>query len=222
MKWMLTVNQVYKKYMLGKTSVPVLRGVDFFVANGEWVAILGASGSGKTTLLNIVGALEKPDRGELVFEGIKYSGMDSSSAAGFRCRNVGFIFQTYHMLPELTVLDNVKLPAMLAGRLGRKVTGEAEKYLNEVGLGHRLEHKPAELSGGEQQRAAIARALINSPALILADEPTGNLDSKTGGEILEVFKKLHDVKRTIVMVTHDKDVAVAADRIVHVKDGKIE
>lgn len=219
----IQVRAVHKNYRVEKTEILVLRGVNLTVRKGEWIALLGASGSGKTTLLNIIGALEKPDNGEIIFDGMNYAAMTREKTSDFRCSKVGFIFQAYHMLPELTILENVKLPAMLKGRHGEKVTAEARELLRKVGLGHRLAHKPAELSGGEQQRAAIARSLINSPLLILADEPTGNLDSKTGGEILEIFQKLHDSVsgETIIMVTHDPDVAAMADRIIHMRDGVI-
>ncbi len=215
----LNVIGVHKSYHLGRKPVPVLRGVDFSVGKGEWVAVLGASGSGKTTLLNIIGALERPDRGDVLFEGAPHSGMSESRASEFRRLKVGFIFQAYHMLPELSVLENVMLPGMISGRSASDLRRGALRLLEEVGLGHRTEHRPAELSGGEQQRAAIARSMINSPALILADEPTGNLDSETGAGILAIFRKMHDFNKTLVMVTHDKEVAAAAGRIVHVKDG---
>lgn len=219
----IQVKSVHKNYRVEKTEILVLRGINLTVKKGEWIALLGASGSGKTTLLNIIGALEKPDKGEIIFDGMDYAGMTRERASDFRCNKVGFIFQAYHMLPELTILENVKLPAMLKGRHGEKVTREARELLEKVGLSHRLSHKPAELSGGEQQRAAIARSLINFPLLVLADEPTGNLDSKTGAEILEIFRKLHDSVsgETIIMVTHDPDVAAMADRIIHMRDGVI-
>lgn len=219
----LSAKGLYKSYPLGKTQVSVLKGIDFEVKTGEWVAILGASGSGKTTLLNLLGALETPDQGEIRMGDILYSSMSATVAARFRLSKIGFIFQFYHLLPELTVLENVMLPAMLLGEESRSsVRRRAITILESVGLGHRLNHLPSELSGGEQQRGAIARAFINSPPLILADEPTGNLDSETGHSILEIFRKMHDNRKTLVMVTHDHEVASFANRIVRVKDGRNE
>lgn len=218
----LRATGLQKSYPLGKTIVKVLKGIDLSVAKGEWVAVLGASGSGKTTLLSILGALERPDKGDVFLDGTRYSSMRAAAAADFRLSKIGFIFQFYHMLPELTVLENVMIPAMIYGRASSSIRAEAIELLDRVGLSHRVEHKPSELSGGEQQRAAIARSFINSPVLILADEPTGNLDSETGMEILGIFKSMHDFKKTLIMVTHDRDVAKFADRVIHVKDGKIE
>ncbi|MBN1863662.1 MAG: ABC transporter ATP-binding protein [Victivallales bacterium] len=213
---------VHKSYALGRNKVDVLRGVDMEIHKNEWVAVLGASGSGKTTLLNILGTLETADKGSVTCDGTSYSTMRSAQKAVFRRDRIGFVFQAYHMLPELSMIENVKLPAML--REGFKLKdARGERLLERVGLSHRLDHKPAELSGGEQQRAAIARALVNSPDLLLADEPTGNLDTATGKEILEIFKELHNSsdRRTIIMITHDHDVAEYADRKVVLKDGKI-
>ena len=218
----LQASGVNKSYSMGASRITVLDNLDFSVERNEWVAVLGSSGSGKTTLLNILGALEKPDSGSIVFDGtISYESMRGRSKAAFRCDKIGFVFQAYHMFPELSVLENVRLPAMLNGtRASEKM---AVELLNMVGLGDRLTHKPTELSGGEQQRGAIARALINSPDLILADEPTGNLDAATGGMILDVFKEVHcsDLKTTIVMITHDLEVAERADRKVFLKNGAI-
>jgi ABC-type lipoprotein export system ATPase subunit len=197
--------------------------VDFSIHRNEWVAVLGSSGSGKTTLLNILGTLETPDSGSIIFDGaVAYDSMSARAKAGFRCDKIGFVFQASHMFPELSVLENVQLPAMLNG--GRAFEKKAAELLDKVGLGHRLKHKPTELSGGEQQRGAIARALINSPDIILADEPTGNLDSSTGERILDVFKDLHngELETTIVMITHDMSVAEHADRKVYLKDGTIQ
>ena len=218
----LEAKGIHKSYPMGKVSVQVLKGIDIAVQKGEWVAILGASGSGKTTLLSILGVLERPDNGGVSLEGRSYSSMGRATAAAFRVSKIGFIFQFYHMLPELTVLENVMLPGLIYGRSSSSLRKEGAELLVRVGLGERLEHRPSELSGGEQQRAAIARSFINSPALILADEPTGNLDSETGKGILEIFKDLHDFKRTLIMVTHDPAVARCAGRIVHVRDGIID
>ena len=213
---------IHKTYHAGTNTVPVLKGVDLKIFRNEWVAILGASGSGKTTLLNILGTLEKPDKGNITCGADSYAGMNDRQKTQFRLKNIGFVFQAYHMFPELSILENVRLPAMIKKDIAgsRKRAGE---LLEKVGLGHRIDHKPAELSGGEQQRAAIARALINSPTLILADEPTGNLDSRTGEQILEVFKDLHEMNegRTIIMITHDMNVAEYADRRIVLKDGRI-
>ncbi len=218
----LKVVDLHKSYALGKNKVPVLRGVDLEVRRNEWVAILGASGSGKTTLLNILGTLESADKGSVTCDSTSYSSMKSPQKAVFRRDRIGFVFQAYHMLPELSMIENVKLPGMLKDGFKLK-DAHAERLLERVGLSHRLDHKPAELSGGEQQRAAIARALVNSPDIILADEPTGNLDTATGKEILEIFKELHNSseRRTIIMITHDHEVAGYADRKVVHTPGKI-
>ncbi len=218
----LEINGVSKSYKLGSTKVEVLKGVDLRVGRGEWVALLGASGSGKSTLLDIAGTLSKPDSGSVVLDGSDYMKMKSSQLVSFRCSKIGFIFQAYHMLPELTILENAAIPAMLLGKGRRESFDKAAKLLADVGLAHRVGHRPSELSGGEQQRAAIARSLINSPELLLADEPTGNLDSNTGSGILDIIKGLRSsVNLTILMVTHDRKVAALADRIVELKDGQI-
>ena len=213
---------VHKTYHAGKSVVPVLSGVNMTVYRNEWVAVLGSSGSGKTTLLNILGTLEKPDQGSVTCGKECYMDMNDRQKALFRAEKLGFVFQAYHMFPELSILENVRLPAMIKGASGNSKK-EAKDLLEQVGLGHRIEHKPAELSGGEQQRAAIARALINSPDLILADEPTGNLDSQTGIQILEIFKELHNsaLRKTIIMITHDMAVAEYADRKIVLTDGRI-
>jgi len=219
----LQARKLEKSYRMGPVTVPVLRGVDLEILHGIWIALLGASGSGKTTLLNLLGSLEHPDRGEILYQGMEYSRMSRLQQVHFRRRQIGFIFQSYHMLPELTVRENVELPGMLDGVNRRELRDRAEHLLQNVGLAHRIKHRPYELSGGEQQRAAIARALINRPKLILADEPTGNLDSKTGAGILEIFQTMHREKDpvTIAMVTHDRNVARLSDRIVELQDGLI-
>ena len=218
----LETTDIHKQYHAGKNSVSVLEGVDITVFKNEWVAILGASGSGKTTLLNLLGALEKPDKGNIKCAQHSYANMNDREKAKFRLEKIGFVFQAYHMFPELSILENVKLPAMIKKNY-KTSKKQARGLLERVGLGHRIDHKPAELSGGEQQRAAIARALINSPDLILADEPTGNLDSQTGKQILDIFKDLHSSNegRTIIMITHDMNVADYADRKIVLQDGRI-
>jgi lipoprotein-releasing system ATP-binding protein len=220
----LKCNNVKKGYPIGKNRIEVLKSVNLKVKQGSWTALLGTSGSGKTTLLNLLGALEKPDVGEIVFKETVYSSLSRRQASDFRRINIGFIFQAYHLLPELNVLENVILPGMLAGIKHKELYERGALLLDKVGLSHRLKHHPAELSGGEQQRAAIARAMINNPHLILADEPTGNLDSVTGRGILEIFQELHSegTDHTLLMITHDPDVAGMADTILHLKDGVIE
>lgn len=231
----LSANNVHKTYRMGRVDVPVLRGASLHVQNGEWVAILGASGSGKSTMLHILGGLDRPDSGEQVkcsvaFEGRDLTSMSSRELDDYRNINVGFVFQFYHLLPELTVVENTLLPAMRRygkfGYIARKkdLLVQAVRVLESFGLGHRLKHRPSELSGGERQRTAIARALMNDPPVLLADEPTGNLDHKTGEAILDAIARVRDGadrRRTIVMVTHDKEVAARADRIVHLVDGKV-
>lgn len=219
----LDAQKVSKSYFIGKKEVKVLQDVDWHVKRGSWTALLGASGSGKTTLLNLLGTLEKPDKGTIMCKGVDYKTLSKAQASQFRNSSIGFIFQSYQMLPELTILENVYLPSMIASTSRHKYKSRAEELLFKVGLADRLKHRPNELSGGEQQRVAIARALINNPPLILADEPTGNLDSKTGAGILEIFQQLHEEQsgRTIIMITHDKKVASLADSIATLADGNI-
>ncbi len=218
---MIKVENIHKKYLLGKVEVPVLKGVSFSIQDGEWIALLGSSGCGKTTLLNIIGTLESTDNGDVFIRDKAISSFKRKEKELFRNQKVGFIFQTYHLLPELTVLENVLLPATFANAKNAKP--KAKELIEQVGLSHRIKHKPMELSGGERQRAAIARALINNPEIILADEPTGNLDSKTGQEILNIFQKLKNdgFVKTIIMVTHDEKIAKLADKIIKLKDGVI-
>jgi lipoprotein-releasing system ATP-binding protein len=217
----LEARDVHKTYRFGAVPVEVLRGADFAVHSGEWVAILGSSGSGKSTLLHLLGGLDRPDRGR---GEILWRGESISIAPGRRIdrnREVGFVFQFYHLLPELDTLDNVMLPAMV-GRWTRPDPAPARAILESFGLAHRLHHRPAQLSGGERQRAAIARALVRKPGVLLADEPTGNLDAVTGAAILDLLAERHKAGLTIVMVTHDAQVAARADRIVHLRDGRVE
>jgi lipoprotein-releasing system ATP-binding protein len=232
----LVAEGLRKTYRLGRVSVPVLRGVDLRVEEGEWVAVLGASGSGKSTLLHLLGGLDRPDRrgsggergGEIRFRGDALGGMSVRRLDRYRNEQVGFVFQFYHLLPELTVLENVCVSAMI--RLGRfsymrrarSVRERASALLDSFGMSERLRHRPAELSGGERQRVALARALINEPSVLLADEPTGNLDAATGEQILDCIEGLRASERpTMVMVTHDAAIAARADRRVRLLDGRV-
>ena len=220
---LLSARALTKTYLLGKRSLDVLRGVDLDVARGELLALRGASGAGKSTLLHLIGGLDSPNAGEILFDGRDLAGFSERQLTQFRNRRVGFIFQAYHLLPELDALENVCLPGRMA-RLNRStVEARGRDLLARVGLQDRLDHKPSELSGGEQQRVAIARALINQPELILADEPTGNLDSRTGGEIIELLKSLRAEKQTtLVIATHDAKVAAHAGRVIELADGRIQ
>ncbi|UYV12676.1 MAG: ABC transporter ATP-binding protein [Phycisphaera sp.] len=231
MSLLLEAKDVHKTYKLGRVPVPVLRGASLSLKPGEWVAILGASGSGKSTLLHLIGGLDKPQDGSIRFEGRDLGKLGPGGLNKYRARDVGIVFQFYHLLPELDVLGNVLLGAMTQGVLGRKVPAQrrerAKELLHAFGLGERLRHKPAQLSGGERQRVAIARALIADPPLLLADEPTGNLDQHTGESILDALEKVvrpddpQAPKRALIMVTHDQHVADRADRVVHMVDGAI-
>jgi lipoprotein-releasing system ATP-binding protein len=225
--FILQAEGIYKSYRMGATRVKVLKGVDLEICKGEYVAIVGASGSGKSTLLHILGALDKPDKGVVRFEGRDLSRYGNGELNRFRNKMVGFVFQFYHLLDELSVLENVYLPTMVSkGVLGwfgcrRWARKRAKELLEQLGLGERANHKPYQLSGGERQRVAIGRALMNEPNILLADEPTGNLDSATGNGILDVFEKLNQAGQTIVMVSHDDRVAQRAARTVTLADGKI-
>ena len=224
----LKAEAVHKSYRMGATRVKVLKGLDLAVNKGQFTAIVGASGSGKSTLLHILGALDKPDRGTVSFEGRELRRKSGRELNRFRNKMVGFVFQFYHLLDELTVLENVFLPAMASrsvlGWFGcrRWARNRAAELLEQIGLGHRVKHKPYQLSGGERQRVAIARALMNEPRLLLADEPTGNLDSATGNGILDVLETLNRAGQTIVMVTHDHRIAQRAGSIITLADGRIK
>lgn len=217
----LKIENLRRAYRMGSTSLEILKGVNFSLAAGEWCCIFGASGSGKTTLLNLIGGLEKPDSGSVTVCGTNLSAMNRRQAAAFRAEKIGFVFQSYHLLPELTILENVALAGAIAGKSFKESRKRAAELLQRVALGERISHRPQELSGGEQQRAAIARALINDPVLLLADEPTGNLDPETGSEILKLFQELRseDPGRTILMITHNRDIAALASRVTELQNG---
>ncbi len=222
MSTLIKIKNITKDYKNGEVVTRVLKGVSFEIDDGEFVAIMGASGSGKSTLMHLIGFLDKPTSGEYYFKGLDTSKLDDDKLAEFRSEKVGFIFQSYNLLQRTSVLDNVLLPTTyLAGCNLGEAKNNAVKLLKKVGLGHRLNHRPNQLSGGEQQRVAIVRALVNNPRLILADEPTGNLDSRSGEEIMEILQKLSKEGRTIIMVTHEQYTAECARRILHIKDGLI-
>ncbi|NGO39653.1 ABC transporter ATP-binding protein [Limisphaera ngatamarikiensis] len=218
----LEARRLVKRYRMGRRSLEVLRGVNLVIREGAFLAIRGASGAGKSTLLHLLGGLDVPDEGEILFQGRPLAGLSETALSRFRNRHVGFVFQAYHLLPELDALENVCLPARMARMDPREAERRGRELLARVGLGARMEHKPAELSGGEQQRVAIARALINEPALVLADEPTGNLDSQTGEEILRLLLEIRAERGlTLVMATHDDRVAAHAPAVVELVDGVI-
>jgi ABC-type lipoprotein export system ATPase subunit len=219
---MLAAHNLHKAYVMGGRNLEVLRGLDLTVERGEFVALRGASGAGKSTLLHLLGGLDLPNQGEILFDGINLRQLAPGALAQLRNRRVGFIFQAYHLLPELNALENVILPARIARQSLSGVEARARELLDRVGLAHRVAHRPYELSGGEQQRVAIARALVNQPDLILADEPTGNLDSHTGEEIIQL---LHDLlaerQATLVIATHDAKIAARAPRVMELADGQL-
>jgi len=220
-KSVIRLNNVWKIYQMGEVQVEALKGLSFEVGLGEFVAVSGPSGSGKSTAMNMIGALDYPTRGQVYLDNHDITKLTESQLATIRGRKIGFIFQQFNLLANLSAMDNVALPMMFQGIPVSKRRERAKMLLETVGLGDRLTHKPAELSGGQQQRVAIARALANDPEVILADEPTGNIDSKTGKEIIKLLRDLHDQGKTIVMITHDHSLAKIADRIEHIKDGQI-
>ena len=218
----IEVKKLQKRYLMGDEVIDALKSIDLKVQKNEYLALMGPSGSGKSTLMNLIGCLDSPTSGEYILHGIDVSKMSDSELADVRNKEIGFVFQTFNLLPRMTALENVALPLVYAGVSKVDREERARKVLLEVGLADRMTHKPNELSGGQRQRVAIARALINNPAIILADEPTGNLDSKTSQEIMNIFKEIHKRGNTIIVVTHEPDIAAFADRIVRLKDGYIE
>ena len=220
---LLEAKDVKKTYRMGKVLVPALQGITFDVAEGEFVAVFGPSGSGKSTLLHVLGGLDRPDEGEVSVDGIGFSTLNDNALAEVRLRKIGFVFQFFNLLPRLSALRNVELPLTLADVPEKDSIKKAEDMLRLVGLEDRIDHRPSEMSGGEQQRVAMARALINDPKIVLADEPTGNLDTNTGGEIVQLMKRLNKEKeQTFVVVTHDPAIAETVDRILYLKDGLIQ
>jgi len=218
---MIVLKTVKKIYNLGAEDVHALDGVDLDINRNEYISIMGPSGSGKSTLMNVIGCLDTPSKGTYTFEGEPVHEMDDNQLASIRNRKIGFVFQTFNLLSKLTALRNVELPLIYANVTRDERIELAEIALNKVGLGDRMKHKPNEMSGGQRQRVAIARALVTDPAIILADEPTGNLDSKSGEEIMKIFDKLHESGNTIILVTHEKYIADHANRTIHLLDGKI-
>jgi putative ABC transport system ATP-binding protein len=216
---MISLQNIVKTYYMGKLEVPALLGVNMHVDEHEFVAIMGPSGSGKSTLMNIIGCLDRLSTGRYVLDGIDVSGMTDNELAEVRNRKIGFVFQTFNLLPRMTSLRNVELPLIYSSVSKRERRERAMDALRQVGLEHRATHRPNELSGGQRQRVAIARALINRPAILLADEPTGNLDSRTGDEIMATFQSLNERGATIILVTHEPDIAACARRIVAIRDG---
>ena len=219
---MITTQDLWKTYVMGSEEIHALRGVSINIEKGEYVAIMGPSGSGKSTLMNLIGCLDTPTRGSYMLNGKEVGSMNDDELARIRNEEIGFVFQTFNLLPRATALHNVELPLVYAGVSGKDRLERAKGALDKVELSSRASHRPNELSGGQRQRVAIARALVNNPSILLADEPTGNLDSKTGEEIMGVFKKLHASGNTIILVTHEPDIAAHAHRVISIRDGQVE
>ena len=219
---LIEMKALTRVYQLGAEEIHALRGIDAVVKHGEYVAIMGPSGSGKSTLMNIIGCLDRPSGGQYILDGTPVESMDDDELAAVRNKKIGFVFQTFNLLARTSALANVELPLVYARIPRAERRRMAEEALTAVGLGDRMSHQPNELSGGQRQRVAIARALVNKPSLLLADEPTGNLDSQTGREILDLFRTLHDNGNSIIMVTHEDDVAREAARVIHIRDGRVQ
>jgi putative ABC transport system ATP-binding protein len=215
------LRNVVKRYQMGDTEVNALRGISLDIVHGEFVAIMGASGSGKSTLMNIIGCLDVPTRGHFWLDGVDVRTLDDDDLARIRNRKIGFVFQNFNLLPRMSAVANVELPLVYAGVRPKERRARAARALEAVGLGERLEHYPSELSGGQQQRAAVARAIVTNPALILADEPTGNLDTESSLDVMSVFDALHSQGRTVVLITHEDDIAAYTGRVIKLRDGRI-
>lgn len=218
---MLQLEGIEKTYVSGDVSTPVLKGISFTIDPGEYVAIMGASGTGKSTLMNILGCLDKPTAGHYTLDGVDMVNLDDDELSHVRNHKIGFVFQQFHLLQRTSALKNVLLPLIYSDDYPEEAEDLAENALAMVGLADRVDYRPSQLSGGQQQRVAIARALITNPTIILADEPTGNLDSRSGAEVMAIFQRLHRERRTVIMITHDRDVAEHADRVIVLDDGRI-
>jgi putative ABC transport system ATP-binding protein len=218
----IDTRNLWKSYVMGDQEIHAVAGIDIRIRRGEYVAIMGPSGSGKSTLMNLIGCLDSPTGGEYFINGKRVSGMDDDELAHIRNREIGFVFQTFNLLPRAPALHNVELPLIYSGVPAAERKERARVALRNVDLGDRMHHKPNEMSGGQRQRVAVARALVNQPSIILADEPTGNLDTATGNEIMALFERLHEQGHTIVLVTHEFDIAEHARRVIHMRDGKVE
>lgn len=222
MSALIKIEGLTKTYTIGEETVNALNGVDLEILKNQYVALMGPSGSGKSTLMNILGCLDRPSSGDYFLNGPNVATLTDNALAEIRNKEIGFVFQTFNLLPKYSALENVALPLVYAGWTEQRRLSRAKEVLDQVGLGNRMQHKPNELSGGQRQRVAVARALVNNPSIILADEPTGNLDTKTSHEIMRLFQDIHDLGNTVILVTHEEDIAAHAHRIIRMRDGKVE